>query len=1424
MIRDDTPPPKRIRERLAGHHILVTGSTGFLAKAFVEKLLRTVDTVGGIHLLVRSRGGANSGGSPEKRVLREVLGSSAFDRLRAKMGAGFATLCDEKIHVVGGDLTKERLGLDRKAYLELTGKISLVVNSAATVTFDERMDLAVELNALGPGRLLQFAKDCGNIPFMHVSTCYVCGARTGTILEDFSAPECSREALPRLGETGEFDLDAIVESMRAEAKEVRHRFGADTDACRKQLVEAGMNRAHTSGWNDTYTFTKWLGEQHLVRDHGDVPLVIFRPAIIESSFEEPIPGWIDGLRMADPIIIAYGRGKVSEFPAVGDIPLDLIPVDFVANAMIATLPVGKKLDQKLSVYHCASSDRNPMTLENLRVALIKAFRKRPMTDDAGRPIRAGKLTVVTRDDFIARWTVRQKRIAQLQRLYSAVGIRGRRFRRLAAAARQVEQLIYFVKIYSPYTHLDCRFADDGLRSAIGKLHPSDQAAYPCDAGIIDWENYIVDRHVPGLRSFVLGGSADRPPQALTADAALPSHRNLAVETLQADNLYDVFRRAAERIGDKPALQIQRDGRWLRYSYPEAVAATGAIAQRFKEHGLRPAARVAICGEGGPEWGLTYLAVMRCGMTAVPLDPQTPPAEVWQAVRFAKAKLLCVTPMTAPSLREHREDDDAELVVMREPFIPRPGAARDEMPDPVPVKETGIASILFTSGTTVSPKAVPLTHRNFLANAIAQVKVHPVSAADELLSVLPTYHAFEFTAGFLVPLASGATITYVEQLKGSQILSAMQATRTTIMLVVPRLLRMFLDSIERNVAASGLVRRGLFRLLGVLSNLTGHRLGRQLFATVHKRFGGRLHMFVCGGSRLAPELFDGFKRMGFDVYEGYGLTETSPVLSVNPRGDARRGSVGPPLPGVEIDIRNKNLENIGEVWVRGDSVMNGYLGNPEATREILSDGWLRTGDLGRFDEDGYLYLTGRSTDLIVTDAGKNVYPDEVEARYRDIPFIKELCVFGVPSDEGLGDTVHAVVVVDDSTAPDLDRSSLEREIRYAVSAIAESLPTHQRIATLHFWDQELPKTSTLKPKRGQIKEMVLSEGELAPQRAARQAESETDEGAATASHTTVDEAARLKAVRTILAGASGRPAQSISADMHLHLDLGIDSIGKMDVLTAVEARFGMDIDGEIAGKIARVSDLLKIIGDRQPKKRATRDASQRKKWVAEKSSLAGVNGPLPRPLAPVRWLIRGGVSSFMNTYLRVRASGQANIPQRGAFILAPNHSSHLDSPSVITALGGKRRVWTAAAEDYFFDTATKRMLFGRMLDTIPFDRRSDGIVGLRRCGEALRRGDGLLMFPEGTRSTTGELQPFKVGIAILAIEHEAPIIPVYIDRTFDLMPKGQRFIKPGVLRVTFGEPIDAPDLSDRGAGRAEVARELTEQVEAAVVAMSGEVAK
>ena len=1411
---DEFSTTQRIRDRLAGQHILVTGSTGFLAKAFVEKLLRSVHTIGGIHLLVRPRAG---GMSPGDRVKRDVLGSRAFDRLHATLGAGFERLCEEKIHVVGGDLTKERLGLEPDAYEELARRITLIVNSAATVTFDERLDHAVELNTLGPMRLLRLARDGGNIPFLHVSTAYVCGVRTGVVLEDFSAPQAARQTLPRLADDGRFDLDALVESLRAETAALREKYGANTEDCRKALIEAGMNRSRSSGWHDTYSFTKWIGEQLLVRDHGDVPCVVFRPAVIESSYEEPTPGWIDGLRMADPIIVAYGRGKLSEFPALPEIPLDLIPVDLVANAMIVTLPVGDARRDGATVYHCASSDRHPLFLRVLVRSLHRAFTKRPMNGEDGKPIHPGPLRLVESKKFLRRWQARRRRVVLLRKFLERFHSARRQVRRLAAISRQIEQLIYFAKIYSPYTHLDCRFADPALRGAIEKLHPDDVAEFPCDLERLDWDDYLVNRHVPGVRSFVLGTGWEPSARIRAVDGLGRIDATPAREALQGNTIFDVFRRSAERWPEKHALQIRRGGRWVRYTYDEALLATGTIMRRFEERGCRPGDRVILSGENGPEWGLTYLAAMRTGLTAVPLDPQLPAADVWAAARFVDAKLVCAGTSTVDAVTAARSPQDVEVVTMTQPFVPLPAASRDRLPYPAPLDGKATASILFTSGTTVAPKAVALTHQNFIANAQALVDVHPVYATDEFLSVLPMYHAFEFMGGFLVPIAAGATITYLEQLKGPEIRAVMQATGTTVMLVVPRLLRMFHDALRKQVAAVGLVKRGLFRGLGLVSRLTGRRYARRLFRSVHRGFGGRLRFFVSGGSRLEPELFDAFERLGFPVCEGYGLTETSPVLTVNPPGGQRAGSVGPAVPNIEIQIRNDNLEGIGEIWVQGPSVMSGYLDNADATNEVLVDGWFRTGDLGRLDADGYLHLTGRSKDLIITGAGKNVYPDEVETRYRDLPFVTELCVFGMPSADGLGDAVHAVVVLDPASSPELDPSSTQREVRLAVESISESLPPHQRIAVLHFWERELPKTSTLKAKRNVIRQMVLAEEcSVAP--------GESPPSDAGAVEKIVEDAAgpnpeAFATVCRILAIQSEKPRQSMVSKMHLLLDLGIDSIGKIDVIGAIEARFNMRIDDEQAAKVARISDILNLIGDRQPVADATYDRSSWQRRLGAETSGA-LNGRLPIPLLPMRWLMRGGVAAFMNTYVRVRARGRENIPVSGGFILAPNHSSHLDSPSVLTAVGGKRRVWVAGAEDYFFNNALKRFLFGKVFDTIAFDRKADGLLGLRRCGDALSLGDGLLMFPEGTRSVTGELQPFRIGIAVLAVERHVPIIPVHIDRTYELLRKGRRIVRPGVVTVTFGRPVAPPSIGDIEDHYAEF-KGLAGQVERSVAAMRGE---
>ena len=1397
--------PERIRDRLAGQHLLLTGSTGFLARAFLEKVLRSVDTVGGIHLLVRGRAG---GASAEDRVRRDVLGSSVFDRLRAALGDGFTELCREKIHVVSGDLTRTHFGLDRADYANLTQRITLVVNSAATVTFDERLDLAVDLNTFGPQRLLEFARDCGNVPFLHVSTCYVCGRRHGRVAEDFSAPEPAEQMLPRDAQSGWFDVEGFIDELRAEALEVRHRYGADTEMCRRELIEAGMRRARASGWNDTYTLTKWLGEQLLLQKRGEVPLVVFRPAIIEGSYEEPAPGWIDGLRMADPLFVAYGRGKLSEFPADPEIVLDLIPVDFVANAMLATLPLGERRRSEVAVYHCASSGRNPLRLGEMTGYAEEAFRKRPMNDERGRPIKLSRIACYDRAVFLERWERRRKYFAFLRRVFNAIGLKGKRSRKLAGTLRQIDQLIYFAKIYAPYTQLDCRFADEALQAV--PLHPKDVEEFRFDCRGMDWHEYLVDRHLPGLRSYVLGTGAE-PGARLREMEAEPIPRASAGDALAGTHIFDVFRRAAERFGDKPALQIRRNGRWLRYTYEEVLRATGTIMRRFQERGLKQGDCIALCSESCPEWGLTYLAAMRAGLVVNALDPQLPPVDAWDAARFAGAKLMCAGRSTREGLAAAENADPAQVVSLTEPFIPPPAASRDALPEPVALSGEEIASILFTSGTTVSPKAVQLTHRNFIANARALVEVQPLYPTDEFLSVLPMYHAFEFTGGFLTPISGGATITYVENLKGPEIVNAMKATGTTVMMVVPRLLKLFYDAIDSKVMNSGALTRALFRVAGKLSDLSGRRLGRLLFRGVHQGFGGRLRLLFSGAAQLDPEIFDAFARMGFTVCEGYGLTETAPVLTVNPMDGIRRGSVGRPLPNLEVEVRNPNLEGIGEVWAHGPSITAGYLNNSEATRELLHGGWLRTGDLGRFDEDGYLYLTGRSKDLIVTSAGKNVYPDEVELRYRDLPHTKELCVLAMAATDGVGDAVHAVVVLDPDSAGELDRSSLEREVRLAAEAIAENLPSHQRIASFHFWERELPKTTTLKAKRGQVRDTILEEGSETSGAAG---------GGEAEQHEFRLDSPGAVAILGIVACQTRKPPDALRPEMHLTLDLGIDSIGRIGLLSEVETTFNMRIDDATGAKVCRVADLLRLAGWREPVRHKLRDPSAWQRRLAAADERAVLDGKIPAVIKPLRLLVRGAAGAFMNTYVRVRAQGRSNVPAHGPFILAANHSSHLDSPSILMAVGGSRRVWIAGAEDYFFSNRFKRLLFGRLLDTIPFDRKADGMQGLRRCAQALTLKDGLLLYPEGTRSTTGMMQPFKVGVAVLALEKGVPIVPVHVRGTYDLFPKGAWFARPGVVTVSFGAPIHPPELGPH-ADRHAAYRELIEEVERAVARLQAE---
>ncbi len=399
------------------------------------------------------------------------------------------------------------------------------------------------------------------------------------------------------------------------------------------------------------------------------------------------------------------------------------------------------------------------------------------------------------------------------------------------------------------------------------------------------------------------------------------------------------------------------------------------------------------------------------------------------------------------------------------------------------KEEDLAAIVYTSGTTGVPKGVMLTHGNIASNVAAGLQFIDLGPHDNMISVLPLHHTFECTCGFLAPLAAGGRVTYVESLKSYQLIAAMKETGMTIMLAVPLLYRLFFDGILREVEEKGPVFKFLFSTLYWISKffivVIGFNLGSKLFGSLHRKLGGKLRFWVSGGAAIDPELLKNYEVLGITIIQGYGLTESSPILSACDLKHNRIGSAGRALPGVEVKIFDPDGRGVGEIIARGPNIMQGYYKRKDFTAEVIKNGWLHTGDVGYLDDDGYLYITGRQKDVIVTGAGVNVYPEEIEFVLNKIPFIKESCVFGQKMREGLRQGMEQVQVVivpnyeyfETFAAQqgltmdgDLIKKTINREIAEFNSHIAD----YKRIEKVMISDADLPKTTTRKIKRFIVK--------------------------------------------------------------------------------------------------------------------------------------------------------------------------------------------------------------------------------------------------------------------------------------------------------------------------------------------------------------------
>ena len=655
----------------------------------------------------------------------------------------------------------------------------------------------------------------------------------------------------------------------------------------------------------------------------------------------------------------------------------------------------------------------------------------------------------------------------------------------------------------------------------------------------------------------------------------------------------------------------------------------------------------------------------------------------------------------------------------------------------------------------------LTHGNLTAEVSMLSRVFVLNEDEVLLSLLPLHHTFEFTCGMLLPIASGSKIVYPLGVDAANLSSTLALIRPTALIGVPALWqaihRRILDEIESRGALVHSVFDRLRHFNRRLSGDFGLNVGRLLFHSAHQALGGRLRLAVSGGAALPNRVAEFFNDIGLRLLEGYGLTESAPVLSVaHPDEPLIPGSVGKPLVGVEIKLRTEAGEEVGEILAHGPNVMAGYYRDQAATEAALKDGWLHTGDLGRFDEQGRLYIVGRAKDVIVDAGGNNIYIDEIEEAYSHSSYLKELAVVGLKTPGG--EQVAALVVP--AYARGQSRRAVHDQLQTHFARIGASLNPHKRIRILRFTDSDLPRTRTRKIKRAEVVELLSR----------LIAQTTTDR------RVEVDvEPWLVETLSQVTAGGA-----KISCATRLVEDLGLDSLALAELGEHVAARTGRELTPEELGNVRTVEDLQQAIAQ-----------SSKRPLLPSYAHLA--EPYTPRLPAILRRLgeaaTRGAQHAVLARWLKPRIIGRGNIPANRNVVVVANHCSHFDFAIVRDALGAMGEGLVAlAASDYFFNTPIRRFVAHNFSPLIPFDRERAQLESLDQALAQLGAGRSVLMFPEGTRSTDGSLQEFKSGAGYLALRSGCDVLPIHISGTYQVLGKGYVVPRHHPVEVRIGGVI------------------------------------
>jgi long-chain acyl-CoA synthetase len=873
------------------------------------------------------------------------------------------------------------------------------------------------------------------------------------------------------------------------------------------------------------------------------------------------------------------------------------------------------------------------------------------------------------------------------------------------------------------------------------------------------------------------------------------------------NFYDLFAAAADRFPDQVAAELLRRDGVGSLTYRELAALAERAALWLASHGVRAGDRVALLAENDGPWCGVYLGVLRAGAVAVPLDTNYTAQQVTRLLDdcgasavFTSARyrdIVCEAAAARGGLIVGSIHDSFQLA--GEP-PPRP-AASGETP----------AVILYTSGTTADPKGVVLTHGNLVAERTAAFQLVHVDERDVVLSVLPLFHALAQLANLLLPFTVGARVVFLETVNTSELIRALRERGITAFVCVPQFFYLLRQRIDQEIRALPFIARAAVRGLAAV-NLRARRWlglnpGRWLFRRIHRSLGPELRLLVTGGARFDPEVNGALFALGFTIRQAYGLTECSGAATVTAERETHLDSVGRALPGVDVRIAPASRDDVvgaeageeapGEVLIRGPIVMRGYYNRPEQNAQTLQDGWLRTGDLGRLDGTGRLYITGRSKEVIVLGSGKNIYPEEIEAHYERSAFIEEVCVVGHSRPgEPTSERLYALVRPNADALRARGIVNIRELLRFEIEGLSVQLPPHKRILQYEVVLEPLPRTTTRKLKRFEIERRLRE--------SSREAPGGLQGGEAAGPDAWPDDPETAHVLAVVREGLRSEAALRPAA--HLELDLGLDSMERVELLVHLTEALRIEISDEDAQAIHTLGDLVAACRARVE---GTPEGAERvQPWDhllgQSPADATALNELGKRKL--VRALLLFAAVKLLYVlfwiFAGLRARGSANIPARGPYIISPNHQSYIDPFMLVGALPFRafRLLFFVGAADYF---VTPLMAwFARAVNVVPVDPDANLVAAMQAGAHGLRMGKVLVLFPEGERSIDGGVKTFRKGAAILSHHLGAPIVPVAIDGAWDIWARGRSLNWQALLpwagthaRVTFGAPLAPPPTPD-----------------------------